>query len=111
MGCFDGTAGLRFELPGKVKTNMDYASEPDVVEQFEVEAYRKLMQEFLKKPNPFPGHFKGRGIVTCAGGSYLAGSWVNINVLRKLGCTLPIQLWYLGDIEIGPNVRDRKSVV
>lgn len=49
---------------------------------------------------PYPGGFKGRGIVTCAGGTkYNTCAWVLINRLRDLGCRLPIELWYLGEKE------------
>ena len=42
----------------------------------------------------------GRGVVTCAGGHcYQINAWVMINMLRKVGCTLPIQAWYLGERE------------
>jgi len=56
--------------------------------------------EFIASIAPYPGHFHDRGIVTCAGGvKYLACAWVQINMLRCLGCTLPIELWYLGEDE------------
>ncbi|MEX0641254.1 MAG: hypothetical protein WD468_01060 [Pirellulales bacterium] len=48
--------------------------------------------------------YSGRGIVTCAGGvKYLTCAWVLIRMLRYLGCTLPIELWYLGEDEGDPN--------
>ena len=50
--------------------------------------------------------FAGRGIVICAGGErYFACAWVCINMLRRLGCRLPIQLWHLGDREFKPAMR------
>ncbi|MCW0221525.1 MAG: alpha-1,3-mannosyltransferase family protein, partial [Prosthecobacter sp.] len=37
----------------------------------------------------------GRGIIVCGGGlRYLPSAWVCIRQLRKLGCTLDIQLWH-----------------
>jgi len=45
--------------------------------------------------------FSGRGIVIAAGGTTLyTCAWVCINMLRHHGCTLPIELWYLGPIEM-----------
>jgi hypothetical protein len=45
--------------------------------------------------------YDGRGIVICAGGlKYFSNAWVCINMLRQLGCTLPIQLWHLGSGEM-----------
>jgi Mannosyltransferase putative len=38
----------------------------------------------------------GQGIVIAAGGSYWPGAYVCVRMLRHYGCTLPIQIWYLG---------------
>ncbi len=54
-------------------------------------------QEYIKTIEPYPNRFRGRGIVTCAGGlKYNPSAWVLIKMLRKLGCQLPIQVWHLG---------------
>jgi len=42
----------------------------------------------------------GRGIVIPAGGHYLPGAWVTVNLLRQTGCTLPVQIWHLGPDEV-----------
>lgn len=79
------------------------------------EAMRILRQEFvdgigkLERPE-----YKGRGIVMCGGAQeiphrglshgYLPCIWVAINKIRMLGCQLPIQLWYLGDLELDPAI-------
>ena len=56
-------------------------------------------------PGYEPG-YAGRGIVICAGGiSYLTCAWVCINMLRRLGCTLPVQLWHLGKQEIDETMK------
>ncbi len=53
---------------------------------------------------PYPGTFSGRGVVICAGGArYLTCAWVLINMLRRFGCTLPVEVWYLGDKECDPD--------
>lgn len=40
------------------------------------------------------------GIVICAGGiRYSTCAWVLIRLLRELGCTLPIEVWYRGEEE------------
>jgi hypothetical protein len=57
---------------------------------------------------PIPGdRFAGRGIVICAGGARLfTCAWIAIALLRRrLGCTLPIEVWYLGPEEMGPPMR------
>ena len=43
--------------------------------------------------------YKGRGIVIPAGGRYTLNALVNITMLRKLGCELPIEVWYIGEGE------------
>ena len=49
----------------------------------------------------YPGGFRGRGIVICAGGiKYFTCAWVCINMIRHLGCTLPIELWFQGPEEM-----------
>jgi len=60
--------------------------------------------EFIETIPPYPGTFEGRGIVICAGGvKYLTCAWVLIKMLRHLGCTLPIEVWYLGEDEGDPE--------
>jgi ADP-heptose:LPS heptosyltransferase len=52
-------------------------------------------------PNNPTQRFQGRGIVICGGGAkYFTNAWVCINMLRKLGCKLPIELWHLGETEM-----------
>lgn len=50
-------------------------------------------------PN-YPGDFEGRGIVICADGvKYYTNAWTTIRLLRRLGCRVPIQVWYRGERE------------
>lgn len=64
-------------------------------------------ERFIAAMPPCPDHFSGRGIVICAGGAkYFPCAWVCINMLRELGCKLPIQLWYLGPLEMDGAMRD-----
>jgi hypothetical protein len=47
-----------------------------------------------------------RGIVIAGGGlKYFPSVWVNVRLLRHFGCTLPIQVWYLGDGEFDPYMK------
>jgi hypothetical protein len=62
--------------------------------------------EFVQTIPNYPGTFDGRGIVICGGGSkYLPAAWVCIRMLRRLGCSLPIQLWHLGPRELDARMR------
>jgi hypothetical protein len=49
--------------------------------------------------------WNGRGIVICGGGiTYFTNAWVCINMLRRVGCTLPIEVWYLGRKEMSAQM-------
>ncbi|PYK61267.1 MAG: hypothetical protein DME21_09675 [Verrucomicrobia bacterium] len=55
----------------------------------------------------YPGCYRGRGIVICGGGvRYFTNAWVCINMLRWLGCRLPVQLWHLGAREMDKEMKD-----
>jgi ADP-heptose:LPS heptosyltransferase len=61
---------------------------------------------FTETIPPYPGTFKGRGIVICGGGvRYFTNAWACINLLRHFGCRLPIQLWHLGPNEVDQQMR------
>ncbi len=70
----------------------------------EIERHRALAREALQAIPPYPeGRYSGRGIVICAGGRrYFTCAWVCVKMLRHLGCTLPVELWYLGPYEMNP---------
>ena len=62
---------------------------------------RLACEQFIRKMPAETRNYQGKGIVICAGGvSYFTNAWVCINMLRHLGCSLPIQLWYLGESEM-----------
>src|SRR5438093_7450469 len=57
-------------------------------------------ERYLQTIPEYPGQYRGRGIVICGGGvRYFTNAWVCINMLRRLGCRLPVQLWHLGPRE------------
>ena len=62
----------------------------------DVSMYRDDIARLVEAPRPYPqGRFAGAGIVICAGGrSYFTCAWVLVNLLRTLGCQLPIEVWY-----------------
>ncbi len=72
-----------------------------------LEAHRLLAREFIAGIDPYPANrFQGRGIVICAGGHRLfTNAWVCVRMLRKVGCRLPVQFWYLGDCEMDEVMR------
>jgi alpha 1,2-mannosyltransferase len=67
---------------------------------------RKYWKEYLRDIPQYPGSFSGRGIVISAGGlRYFTCVWITIRMLRRQGCTLPIELWYAGN-ELSEEVID-----
>ncbi len=63
-------------------------------------------EKFIQNIPGYPQKYKGRGIVLCAGGVRLfTSAWVCVNMLRKLGCKLPIQLWHLGEREMDAQMK------
>src|SRR5258707_963814 len=59
---------------------------------------KKAWREHITTIGDYPDNFSGKGIVICAGGiSYTTCAWVNISILRRKGCRLPVELWYDGE--------------
>lgn len=53
------------------------------------------LERFVPQIPPPSTRFRGRGIVMAASGAeYFTCAWVCIRMLRRLGCTLPIELWH-----------------
>lgn len=62
------------------------------------EAFRQMFTEARGNIPPAPAWAADRGIVICAGGwRFFASLFTTIRVIRHVGCTLPIQVWFLGD--------------
>jgi hypothetical protein len=73
----------------------------------ELATHRRLRAEAIRRAPPYPAdRFAGRGIVMAAGGPrHVTCAIVTLRVLREvLGCTLPVQLWYLGPDEMSPEM-------
>jgi len=64
-------------------------------------AFRELFDEAAARARaerPPTDWVADRGIVICAGGwRFFASLYVTVRMIRHVGCTLPIQVWYLGD--------------
>jgi hypothetical protein len=68
---------------------------------------RVACERFIRQIPEGPRAFPGRGIVMAAGGCrYFTGAWVTINLLRHLGCRLPVQVWHLGPEELDATMAD-----
>jgi hypothetical protein len=84
-----------------------HGDDPSVIEEFcrtgrLVTAANAVAEadRFIQTVGEPPSDMSGRGVVICAGGGkYLPSAWVLIRMLRRLGCDLPIQIWYRGEEE------------
>ena len=67
-------------------------------------SFRCLMAKHAAKivEEKYPANrFKGKGIVVVGGGlKYFPSVYVNIRMLRLLGCELPVEVFYLGEREM-----------
>lgn len=84
----------------------DWVTKPEVVSAYRI----KFRQLCAAQYEPMPSHMEGKGIVTCVGGSkYFACAWAQIGTLRKLGCNLPVEVWYMGKGEMDDNMKSVMS--
>lgn len=69
---------------------------------------RRMADEFVARIPECPlGGYRGRGIVMCGGGTrYFTCAYVNIRILRWLGCDLPVELWHLDEGEMNDAMRE-----
>jgi hypothetical protein len=74
----------------------------------ETALYKRMLDQVAASDHPYPeASFSGRGIVICGGGDiYFTCAWVCIGMLRRLGCTLPVELWYRGPAEMNASMID-----
>ena len=79
---------------------------PDIAPELNIQNAKSCLAAYIKRIPAYPETFDGRGIVICAGGRYFPSAWVNIHMLRHLGCTLPIQIWYLSRQEFDPQMQN-----
>ncbi len=67
---------------------------------------RAVVEQRVSQLPPYPGGHEGRGIVIPGGGHrYFPSAWVCIQMLRRAGCALPIELWHLGPQEMDDDMR------
>src|SRR5947209_8212678 len=61
-------------------------------------AHRLAADRLLAALPPYPaGRFRGRGVVIAGGGpAYFPSLYVTVRAIRRVGCSLPVQVWYLG---------------
>lgn len=74
----------------------DWQHSPEIVE-----LHSDLFDYVASLEYPYlESQFSNKGIVICGGGKYAHLAWIAISTLRHFGCSLPIELWYKGNIEL-----------
>lgn len=63
------------------------------------QAFREMFQEASRSFPKAPRWQSHRGVVICGGGwKFFPSVYVTVRMLRHVGCELPVQVWYLGDL-------------
>ena len=82
------------------------AKNPYDQQPLNIQSAGEACERFIQTIPVYPDRYRGRGIVICGGGvRYFTNAWVCINMLRRLGCRLPIQLWHLGAKEMDNQMK------
>lgn len=70
-------------------------------------AHLLLLEDFIDKTFTPPKYSHEKGIVIAAGGAkYFGCAFACFNVLRKLGCSLPVEFWYLDEYEMDNGMKN-----
>ena len=62
----------------------------------------RQQKRFVETMPPHSSHaqlYSGQGIVLTGGGRYLTQTWVALNLLRAVNCSLPVELWIINGEE------------
>ena len=94
-------------------TTLDFAQTVRSYEAFRYFLHRLSTLLFPWTAPYFPDHLTlhahfvkgGRGLVLTAGDEQAPYLLISIKAFRKLGCTLPIEIMYLGDSDLGEDYR------
>lgn len=71
------------------------------------QAHIIILEELLQQEYLVPSYSRERGIVICAGGTtFFSCAFACFYTLRKLGCSLPFEFWYLDDYEMDNKMLD-----
>mmetsp|Transcript_14356 Transcript_14356/g.43356 ORF Transcript_14356/g.43356 Transcript_14356/m.43356 type:complete len:597 (+) Transcript_14356:257-2047(+) len=95
------------KAPG-VRTNArDWVLQGESLDSASILAARMQWQAFLAAAPSYPAAaFRGRGIAILSGAlPHIISTWVNIKLLRRTGCVLPVELWFLESELPTPGLR------
>jgi hypothetical protein len=69
-------------------------------------AHIQLMNQIVKKTYDLPKYKYEKGIVIGAGGAkYFGCAFACFYILKKLGCNLPVEFWYLDEYEMDNHMK------
>jgi hypothetical protein len=113
----DGVARLRQDVVQYLRAHHERENLAQAIRDYE--AFRHFFQHFSRLLFPwtapyFPDHLSlhvytrggGRGIVFTAGDEQAPYLLASIPSFRQLGCTLPIEIMYLGDADLSEDNRE-----
>lgn len=79
-------------IPSELIVDGDWVNRPEAWAAFRWMMTNEI-ERLKKQPLPIGD---GEGIVIVGGGKYFASVYCNVRLIRQHGCTLPIEVWYLG---------------
>ncbi|DBB17802.1 TPA: hypothetical protein ACH3X3_002830 [Trebouxia sp. C0006] len=84
--------------PGARGASRDWVRDGVRMQREDIMRAQTQWRTFLRESPAYPVEgFSGRGIVILAGGlTYMVPAWVNIHMLRRTGCTLPVEMFFPG---------------
>ncbi|KAK9798888.1 hypothetical protein WJX73_001325 [Symbiochloris irregularis] len=91
------TAGHnRVVLPERRTGARDWVKEGLRMPKRDTDRAQQQWQLFMATAPSYPeGMFRGKGITILAGGGqYMVPAWVNIHMLRRTGCMLPVEMFF-----------------
>ena len=82
----------------------DFVRDGVLMSDVDVQRAQQQLDSFMQLVPSYPSQsFAGEGIVTISGGlSYIAPSYVMLSMLRRCGCSLPVEMWFHSD-ELPPR--------
>ena len=114
----DGVAYLRQDIVQYLRAHHDMENLAQTIGDYE--SFRHFFQHFSRLLFPwtapyFPDHLSlhayihagGRGIVLTAGDEQAPFLLASIPSFRQLGCTLPMEIMYLGDADLSQDYREK----
>eukprot|EP00884_Botryococcus_braunii_P021243 jgi/Botrbrau1/7802/Bobra.0159s0230.1 len=84
------------QLPEKRTDAVDWVRDGVHMPWEDILAARGQWERYMEEAPIYPSAmFAGKGIVILGGGlTYMVPAWVNVHMLRRTGCQLPVEMWF-----------------